>query len=68
VGAVLRAAALFGTTGTAQALGPAATTPLGVGAARLVIGGLALLSAMTCSTIACARCAFSASSIGRGCW
>lgn len=41
--AVLLAAALFGTTGTAQALGPASTTPLGVGAARLVLGGLALL-------------------------
>jgi drug/metabolite transporter, DME family len=43
VGAVLLAAALFGTTGTAQALGPSSTTPLGVGAARLVVGGLALL-------------------------
>ena len=41
--AVLLAAALFGTTGTAQALGPSATTPLGVGAARLLVGGLALL-------------------------
>ena len=44
VGAVLLAAALFGTTGTAQALGPSTTTPLGVGAARLAIGGLALLA------------------------
>jgi drug/metabolite transporter, DME family len=43
VGAVLLAAAIFGTTGTAQALGPSTTTPLGVGAARLVVGGLALL-------------------------
>lgn len=43
VGMVLLAAALFGTTGTAQALGPSATTPLGVGAARLLVGGLALL-------------------------
>ena len=42
--AVLFAAALFGTTGTAQALGPASTTPLGVGAVRLVVGGLALLA------------------------
>ena len=41
--AVLAAAALFGTTGTAQALGPSGTTPLGVGAARIVIGGLGLL-------------------------
>lgn len=41
--AVLLAAALFGTTGTAQELGPDETTPLGVGAARLLVGGLALL-------------------------
>lgn len=40
--AVIAAAVLFGTTGTAQALGPAGTTPLGVGALRLVIGGTAL--------------------------
>ncbi|WP_308797239.1 DMT family transporter [Agromyces silvae] len=39
--AVLLAAVCFGTTGTAQALGPAAD-PLSVGAARLVIGGGAL--------------------------
>src|SRR3954449_2531272 len=46
VGAILLAAALFGTTGTAQALGPGSTTPLGVGAARLVVGGLALLAVL----------------------
>ena len=46
VGAVLLAAVLFGTTGTAQALGPSSTTPLGVGAARLVVGGLALLAVL----------------------
>lgn len=40
---VLLAAVLFGTTGTAQALGPDSTTPLGVGAVRLAVGGLALL-------------------------
>ncbi|WP_434810084.1 DMT family transporter [Microbacterium sp. bgisy189] len=40
--AVLAAAVLFGTTGTAQALGPGDTTPLSVGVARLVIGGTAL--------------------------
>ncbi len=40
---VLLAAVLFGTTGTAQALGPAGTSPLGVGAVRLAVGGLALL-------------------------
>src|SRR4051812_32667362 len=46
VGAILLAAALFGTTGTAQALGPGSTTPLGVGAARLVVGELALLAVL----------------------
>lgn len=40
--AVLVAALLFGTTGTAQALGPEATTPLAVGVVRLVIGGTVL--------------------------
>lgn len=44
VGSVLLAAVLFGTTGTAQALGPDGSTPLGVGAARLAVGGLALLA------------------------
>jgi len=43
VAAVLAAAVLFGTTGTAQALGPGGTSPLGVGAVRLAVGGLALL-------------------------
>lgn len=46
VGAVLLAAALFGSTGTAQALGPDSTSPLGVGAARLLVGGLALLAVL----------------------
>lgn len=46
VGAVFLAAAFFGTTGTAQALGPTSATPLGVGAARLVVGGLALLAVL----------------------
>ncbi|HET6923089.1 MAG TPA: DMT family transporter [Anaeromyxobacteraceae bacterium] len=40
--AVLAAAALFGTTGTAQALGPPGATALGVGAVRLVGGALVL--------------------------
>lgn len=40
--AVVAAAILFGTTGTSQALGPDDTTPLGVGAMRLAIGGTAL--------------------------
>ena len=43
---VLGAAALFGTTGTSQALGPTGTTPLGVGAARLIIGGVGLMAAL----------------------
>jgi drug/metabolite transporter, DME family len=44
---VLLAALCFATTGTAQALGPAATTPVGVGAARILVGGaiLALVAA-----------------------
>jgi len=42
VSAVLGAAVLFGTTGTAQALGPAGTTSLGVGAVRLAGGAVAL--------------------------
>ena len=46
VGCVLAAAVLFGTTGTAQALGPVGTTPLGVGAARLLVGGVALLAVL----------------------
>jgi DME family drug/metabolite transporter len=43
---VLAAATLFGTTGTAQALGPAGTTPLGVGAVRIAIGGAGLLAVL----------------------
>lgn len=50
--AVLAAAVLFGTTGTAQALGPDGTTPLSVGVMRMVIGGTALaLLAFTLSTV-----------------
>lgn len=40
--AVLAAAVLFGTTGTAQALGPDDTTPLSIGVMRMVIGGTGL--------------------------
>ncbi|MFT4231072.1 MAG: EamA family transporter [Microbacterium sp.] len=40
--AVVAAAVLFGATGTAQALGPAGTTPLSVGVVRLVVGGTGL--------------------------
>jgi DME family drug/metabolite transporter len=42
---VLLAAVLFGTTGTAQALGPDDSNPLTVGAARILVGG-ALLAAL----------------------
>jgi drug/metabolite transporter, DME family len=42
---VLLAALCFGTTGTAQALGPDGTDPVGVGAARILVGG-ALLAAV----------------------
>ncbi len=40
--AVLAAAAIFGTTGTSQALGPPDATSLGIGAVRLVVGAAAL--------------------------
>lgn len=43
---VLGAAILFGTTGTSARFAPTGATPLGIGAARLVIGGLALLVAV----------------------
>lgn len=43
IGAVLASALLFGTTGTAQALGAKGATPLGVGAARVLIGAIGLL-------------------------
>jgi DME family drug/metabolite transporter len=39
---VLAAALCFGTTGTAQALGPDGTEPAGVGAARILVGALLL--------------------------
>ena len=39
---VLAAAMLFGTTGTAQALGPVGSSPVTVGAVRIVVGGAAL--------------------------
>jgi DME family drug/metabolite transporter len=43
--AVLLAAVLFGTTGTAQALGPDDATPLGVGWLRIAVGAAALAAA-----------------------
>ncbi len=42
-GGVLLAAVLWGTTGTAAAFVPSGATPVSVGAARIVIGGLLLL-------------------------
>jgi DME family drug/metabolite transporter len=42
IASVLGAAVLFGTTGTAQALGPAEATSLGVGGVRLVVGAATL--------------------------
>jgi DME family drug/metabolite transporter len=44
-GLVLAAAVLWGTTGTARALAPAGTSPLSVGAVRIIIGAAALLAA-----------------------
>jgi DME family drug/metabolite transporter len=43
---VLAASVLFGTSGTAQALGPVGSTPLGVGIIRIATGALALVVAM----------------------
>lgn len=43
--AVLAAAVLFGTTGTAQELGPDGTSPLAVGAVRVLVGAVGLLIA-----------------------
>jgi DME family drug/metabolite transporter len=41
---VLLAALCFGTTGTAQALGPDGLSPAGVGAARILVGGTLLVA------------------------
>jgi DME family drug/metabolite transporter len=41
---VLLAALCFATTGTAQALGPDGTDPVGVGAARILVGGALLVA------------------------
>lgn len=41
---VVTAAVLWGTTGTAQALGPDDASPLAVGAARVAVGGAALVA------------------------
>ena len=56
---VLLAALCFATTGTAQALGPDGADPVGVGAARILVGGAALVvrrarwrAAATCAAAA----------------
>lgn len=41
---MVAAAVLWGTTGTAQALAPDGTTPLGIGAVRLVVGAAVLVA------------------------
>lgn len=43
IASVVLAGVLFGTAGTAGALGPDGTTPLGVGALRLIVGAVALV-------------------------
>ena len=47
---VLLASLCFGTTGTAQALGPAGLSPAGVGAARILVGGALLVLVALCSS------------------
>jgi len=46
VASVLLAGILFGTAGTAVALGPEEVTPLGVGTARVLLGGIVLLAVL----------------------
>jgi DME family drug/metabolite transporter len=53
---VILAAVLFGTTGTARALGPAAASPLAVGALRILVGGLLLTALATVRRAPLARC------------
>lgn len=43
---ILAAAVLFGTTGTTASFAPVAATPVSIGSARLVIGGLGMLAAL----------------------
>jgi drug/metabolite transporter, DME family len=43
-GPILLAAALWGTTGTVRTFAPAGASPISVGAARIVLGGLLLLA------------------------
>ena len=52
---VLLAALFFATTGTAQALGPTSTNPVGVGAARILVGGALLLAVAIAVRRGCTR-------------
>ncbi|WP_394553137.1 EamA family transporter [Agromyces sp. MMS24-JH15] len=64
--AVLLAAVCFGTTGTAQALGPDAD-PLSIGAARLVVGGGALALIAGAQALAARRRARATAPVDRPC-
>jgi DME family drug/metabolite transporter len=66
---VLLAAVCFGTTGTAQALGPDGTSPLTVGAARIAVGGaLLLLVEQLVARRARGRAGVAAAGGARACW
>jgi DME family drug/metabolite transporter len=52
---VIAASVLFGTTGTAQALGPSSATAIGVGAIRLALGAAALAAVAMARTPAGGR-------------
>jgi DME family drug/metabolite transporter len=54
-GALIFAGICFGTTGTAQALGPAGSSPLIVGAARLLLGSIFLWAIHICLKTKSAR-------------
>jgi drug/metabolite transporter, DME family len=53
--AILAAAALWGSTGTAAHFAPAAAGPVSVGAARIVAGGALLLAIALCSKPLCSK-------------
>jgi drug/metabolite transporter, DME family len=53
---VILAAVLFGTTGTARALGPGTASPLAVGALRILVGGLLLTALAIVRRAPLARC------------
>ena len=64
---VVAAATLWGTTGTAQALGPDGASSVAVGATRNVVGALVLVGGGRRSRAGCSR-ACATSSAGRWCW